>query len=188
MLSTDEILIGTFETYPGLAAQTYGGQLFIPIPDVNICLAHNGRQIFVIQISYITDHLIYYSLITGVNSSSSTTLSGSSGLTTRTSHSSSSTWCLKCAGSVNPSITNSLIAPNQPSFQPDRTKYSTRSLASATALVTPTRQLIDSTTEPARFSPAHLTSFGIFLITFGGVLVAFMMVSLIWICCGRERR
>lgn len=123
----------------------------------------------------------------GVNSSSSTTLSGSSGLTTRTSHSSSSTWCLKCAGSVNPSITNSLIAPNQPSFQPDRTKYSTRSLASATALVTPTRQLIDSTTEPARFSPAHLTSFGIFLITFGGVLVAFMMVSLIWICCGRER-
>ena len=134
---------------------------------------------------------LYYSCITGPNSRSSTTFSGSSGLTTRTSYSSSSPWCLKCAGSVKPSVTSSLVSPKQPSIQPDRTRYSTRSLASITAVVTPTRQLIDSTTEPAqRFSPtaARLTSFGIFLITFGGVLVAFMMVSLIWICCGRERR
>lgn len=134
---------------------------------------------------------LYHSCITGLNSSSSTTFSGSLGLTTRTSHSSSSPWCLRCASSVKSSMASSLISPNQPSIQPDRTKYSTRSLPSITTVVTPTRQLIDSTTQPAqRLSPtaARLTSFGIFLITFGGVLVAFMMVSLIWICSGRERR
>lgn len=104
-------------------------------------------------------------------------------LTTRTSHSSSSPLCLSCADSVKSSIVSSAISTNQPSIQPDRTKYSTHSLASITAaetaVVTPTRQLIDSTTEPPqRLSPtaAKLTSFGIFLITFGGVLVAFMMV------------
>ncbi|XP_020613956.1 uncharacterized protein LOC110052165 isoform X1 [Orbicella faveolata] len=133
---------------------------------------------------------IIFSSCEGLNSSSSTTFSGSLGLTTRTSHSSSSPWCLRCASSVKSSMASSLISPNQPSIQPDRTKYSTRSLASITTVVTPTRQLIDSTTQPAqRLSPtaARLTSFGIFLITFGGVLVAFMMVSLIWICSGRER-
>ena len=134
---------------------------------------------------------LYYSCITGLNSSSSTTFPGSSGLTTRTSHLSSSSWGLRCADSVKSSISSGVISPNQPSIQPDRTRYSTHSLASMTLVVTPTRQLIDSTTEPPqRLSPtaAQLTSFGIFLITFGGVLVAFMMVSLIWICCGRERR
>ena len=136
--------------------------------------------------------ILYYSCITGRYSSPSTPFSGSLGLTTRTSHSSSSPWCLRCASSVQPSIASSLISPNQPSIQPDRTKYSISSLSSITTLATPTTQLIDSTTEPAqrRLAPtaARLTSFGIFLITFGGVLVASMMVSLIWICCGRERR
>lgn len=137
---------------------------------------------------------IIFSSCKGLNSSSSTTFFGSSELTTRTSHSSSSPWSLSCADSVKSSIVSSAISANQPSIQPDRTKHSTHSLASisaaVTAVVTPTRQLIDSTTEPPqRLSPtaAQLTSFGIFLITFGGVLVAFMMVSLIWICCGRER-
>lgn len=134
---------------------------------------------------------IIFSSCEGLNSSSSTTFFGSwPELTTRTSHSSSSPWCLSCADSVKSSVASSVIYTNQPSIQPDRTKYSTHSLASITVVVTPTRQLIDFTTEPPqRLSPtaAQLTSFGIFLITFGGVLVVFMMVSLIWICCGRER-
>ena len=129
---------------------------------------------------------IYYSFLVGFNLSSSTAFSGSSGLTTESSYLASTPWCLNCSMTT---VTNSIISPNQTRIQSDRTEYYMPS--SITTVVSPSRHVIDYTTKPPQRlppGPAQLTSFGIFLLTFGAVLIAFMIISLIWICCGRERR
>ncbi|KAJ7378304.1 hypothetical protein OS493_023551 [Desmophyllum pertusum] len=134
-----------------------------------------------------------FSRCEGINSS---TTAFSSGLTITTSfpsstshHARSTPWCLNCTDNVKLSMASTAVsASNERSIQPDRTK-SMAPLVTITAAVSPTRKLIDTKTQlPAAQRPLpQLTSFGIFLITFGGVLVAFMIISLIWICCGGER-
>ncbi|XP_078347551.1 uncharacterized protein LOC144632715 isoform X2 [Oculina patagonica] len=125
----------------------------------------------------------------GSNSSVLASFSESSRLTTKMSYPFSTPWCLSCTDSaLKSTIASSIILPSQTSIQSDGTEYYMPSSVTITAVVSPTRQ--DVTTKPAQRLPptaAHLTSFGIFLITFGGVLFSFMIISLIWICCGRER-
>lgn len=91
---------------------------------------------------------------------------------------------------VQPSIKISFTSSIKRSIQLETdTKYMRSSLVMMTSVASPTKKLVVHTTKPVRQPPPapQLTSFGIFLITFGGVLIVCMIIALVWICCGRER-
>ncbi|PFX32693.1 uncharacterized protein LOC111320572 isoform X2 [Stylophora pistillata] len=99
--------------------------------------------------------------------------------------------CSDCAPStVQPRNQISFISSKKRSIYLETdTKYLSSSLVMMTSVVSPTKTLVFHTTKPVRqpLPAPQLTSFGIFLITFGGVLIVCMIIALVWICCGRER-
>ncbi|CAH3030914.1 unnamed protein product [Porites evermanni] len=104
------------------------------------------------------------------------------------SFSSSFPWSSSNSSSTLTSNMSSAILPNGTSIAVAKSSSYTPLTVSTDTSILPS--IVSISTQPKNVPQTitHLTSFGIFLVTFGGVLVAFMIIALMWICCsGREK-